>query len=89
MNLIECAPLGYLVKNASGQPYLVESLSFVFGTIDLTNQDARVWWKNIIKSNMLNASAGLQSGWMCDFGEYLPFDAVLASGVPAAVVHNQ
>ena len=54
----------------------------------MTNADAAAWYKGIIKANMLGP--GLQqSGWMCDFGEYIPYDAVLASGVPASVVHNQ
>ncbi len=48
----------------------------------------RSWYKDMIKANML-ASGMQQSGWMCDFGEYIPYDAVLDSGVPATVVHNQ
>ena len=29
------------------------------------------------------------SGWMADFGEYLPFDAILHDGQSAAVYHNE
>ena len=35
------------------------------------------------------AAVAGQGGWMADFGEYLPFDAVLASGESAAAVHNR
>ena len=31
--------------------------------------------KGIIKNQML--AEAQSSGWMCDFGEYLPFDAVM------------
>ena len=84
----EAVAKGYFVKNSSGQPYLIDSVTFVFGTIDVTNPAAREWYKAIIIDNML-ASGMQQAGWMCDFGEYIPYDAVLDSGVPASVVHNQ
>ncbi|MDL2425193.1 alpha-glucosidase, partial [Pseudomonas sp. BAgro211] len=29
------------------------------------------------------------SGWMADFGEALPYEAKLASGEPAAALHNR
>lgn len=96
--------MGYLVKNASGMPYIQNSgsNSFTFGTVDLTNPEAAAWFSTLIECNMLfasgaqcapfdrpsNATVGAL-GWMADFGEYLPFDAVLASGQDAASVHNQ
>lgn len=66
----------YFVKTKKGKPYQVQSVSIKMGLIDLTNPDARVWVKEkIINNNILKvARAG---GWMHDFGEYLPFDAVL------------
>jgi alpha-glucosidase len=36
---------GYFIKKADGSPYLLESLTFLFGTIDLTNVEAREWYK--------------------------------------------
>lgn len=43
--------------------------------------------KDIIQDELLgNARC---SGWMVDFSEALPFDAVLASGVSAAACHNR
>ena len=86
----EAAKLGFLVKNSSGQPYIQHSASqtFTFSAIDLTSSSAREWTKRVIRCNMLgdqngcdgNATAvdGKMSGFMSDFGEYLPFDATLA-----------
>ena len=97
----EAADAGYLVQNASGQPYIQSSASrhFTFSTVDLTNPQATEWFKRVIRCNMLgdqngcdgNATAvdGKMSGWMSDFGEYIPFDAVMFSGEPAEVVHNK
>ena len=53
--------------------------------IDLSNKEAYDWMKDIIKKNMIDF--GL-SGWMADFGEYLPTDCVLASGEDPEQVHN-
>ena len=97
----EAAQLGYLVMNSSGEPYIQNSASksFTFSTIDLTNPNAREWTKRVIRCNLLGdqggcignntAIDGKLSGWMSDFGEYLPFDAVLYSGEPASSVHNK
>lgn len=77
---------GYLVKNKTGQVYLLNSgPEFIAGTVDLTNPTAREWYKDVIKTNMIQTGA---SGWMADFGEYLPLDSVLYSGVDAATYHN-
>jgi len=84
---LEANELGYLVCNSSGQPYTIESgPGFVAGQIDLTNPNARTWYKSIIKNNMLQYGI---SGWMADYGEYLPFDANLFSGEKASILHNQ
>ena len=97
----EAAELGYLVLNDQNTPYIQSSASksFSFSTIDLTNPNAREWTKKVIRCNMLGDQAGCTGnataidgkikGWMSDFGEYLPFDAVLHSGEPAATVHNK
>lgn len=84
--LDEAKKKGYLVKNSLGTPYLIQTVGFPAYLIDLTNPDAVKWTKEIIKKNMI--SVGL-SGWMADFGEWLPYDAVLHSGVSASVYHNQ
>lgn len=45
--------------------------------LDLTNPAAVAWMQDIIINQ--SVQEGHSSGWMCDFGEYLPFDAVLYS----------
>ena len=77
---------GYLVKNHRGESYIIQMTGFEVGLIDLTNLAACQWIKSIIKENMI--AAGLK-GWMADFGEALPWDAVLYSGVDPKKYHNQ
>jgi alpha-glucosidase len=76
---------GYCVKNASGGDYMVTITTFPAAIVDLTNPEACAWLKGIIKRNMIDF--GL-AGWMADFGEYLPTDAVLYSGESAELAHN-
>ena len=78
---------GYFVQKEDGSVYDIEVTAFTVGLLDLTNPAAVEWYKDIIKDEMI-ARAGC-AGWMADFGESLPFDAVLHSGVSAATYHNQ
>ncbi len=81
----EASEKGYCVKDMDGNDYLVKITTFPAAMVDLTNPNAYEWIKNIIKKNMIEF--GL-SGWMADFGEYLPTDCVLYSGEEAELVHN-
>lgn len=65
---------GYLVKNQNGEPYLILNTDFYFGMVDFTNPDAWNWYKSVLKKQVVGSGA---SGWMADFGEGLPYDAVL------------
>lgn len=76
----------YLVKQPNGEPYAIGNTDFDAGLVDLTNPEAWEWLKAVIKDQMIDV--GL-SGWMADFGEALPFDAVLASGESAETYHNR
>lgn len=82
----EASRKGYCVKNKDGKDYLVVITTFPAAMVDLTNPAAYKWMKKIIKENMIDF--GL-SGWMADFGEYLPTDAVLYSGEAGEVMHNR
>jgi sulfoquinovosidase len=74
---------GYNVLNADGSLYL----SYLNASmLDLTNPAAREFYKEVIKSNMLQSGV---AGWMCDFGEALPLDAQLHDGSSAAAYHNR
>lgn len=75
-----------LVMNRKGEEYHVVITTFPAALLDLTNPRTREWIKTVITRNLIGI--GL-SGWMCDFGEYLPTDAVLYSGEDAEHYHNQ
>ena len=82
----EAKALNYLVLNQEGTTYIEDFGEFFCGLVDLTNKDAFDWYKNIIKKNLIDLGVG---GWMADFGEYLPVDAVLHNGVDAKLMHNR
>lgn len=77
---------GFLVKDRDGRPYPIANTSFFAHLVDLTHPEARAWLKAIIRDQVLGAGV---SGWMADFGEALPFDAVLADGSDPARAHNR
>ena len=81
-----CAGKGYLITHTDGSVYHIKSTTFVAGMLDLTHPEALRFLKDeLIKRNMLDLGV---SGWMADFGEYLPVDCVLHDGDPAAL-HNR
>jgi alpha-glucosidase (family GH31 glycosyl hydrolase) len=77
---------GYLVQNREGEAYLIKNSDFSAGLVDLTNPKARTWIKDIIKSELLGNGS---SGWMADYGEGLPYDAVLSSGADPKTYHDR
>ena len=68
---------GYLVKRPDGTDYLFDFGEFDCGVVDLTLPEAFNWYKSVIQRNLIDF--GLR-GWMADFGEYLPVDAVCRGG---------
>jgi alpha-glucosidase len=82
----EAARQGYLVKRADGEAYRVKTTDFSAAFVDLTNPKARTWVKNLIKDELIGSGA---SGWMADYGEGLPYDAVLFSGANPKGYHNR
>ena len=77
---------GYCVKDKDGKDYLVTITTFPAALIDFTNPDAYSWYKELIKKNMIGIG---MSGWMADFGEYLPIDAVLYNHANPYLIHNE
>lgn len=77
----------FFVKTPNNEVYLINSLSIKFAIIDFTNEAARVWTKEIIKNKIVKEAGA--SGWMHDFGEYLPFDAVLSDGSDPLEYHSR
>jgi alpha-glucosidase (family GH31 glycosyl hydrolase) len=82
----EAAKNDYLVKNKVGEPYTIRITDFSAAHVDLTNPEARAWIKDVIKDEVIANGA---SGWMADFGEGLPYDAVLFSGADPKSYHNR
>jgi alpha-glucosidase len=76
---------GFLAKDASGGDYLVDFGEFEAGIVDFTNPAAFSWFASVLRREMIDLGLG---GWMADFGEYLPTDAVLADGTSAEMAHN-
>ena len=80
-----CKEQKLLITKADGSIYHIKSTTFDAGMLDLTDPAAVRFVKDVlIKRNMLDLG---MSGWMADFGEYLPVDAVLYDGDPKKL-HN-
>ena len=68
---------GYFVRNAEGADYLFDFGEFNCGVVDLSMPAAFDWYKSVIRENLIGMGF---KGWMADFGEYLPADAVCFGG---------
>ncbi len=76
----------FLVYDLNKDIYKVDFGEFFCGIVDLTKPDAFAWYKEIIKKNIIGMGI---TGWMADFGEYLPTDCVLYNQKDAKSIHNQ
>lgn len=78
---------GYFALDKKGDIALVDFGEFYCGVVDFTNPEACEWFKQeIIQKNCLDLGI---SGWMADFGEYLPTENIyLKNGVDAKLMHN-
>ena len=66
---------------------MISSVSIDFAIVDFTNPAAAKWFGDILVSNGVKEAKAI--GWMHDFGEYLPFDAVLYDGSDPKEYHNK
>jgi len=82
----EASAAGYCVRRQDGTDYLVTVTTFPAAMVDLYNPAAFAWIKSVIKREMLGIG---MAGWMADFGEYLPADAVLHGGRDPLLAHNE
>ncbi|KAI9266997.1 glycosyl hydrolases family 31-domain-containing protein [Sporodiniella umbellata] len=85
---------GYLVKSTQSSSSEATALSLKFGMgleaglLDLTNPEARNWFKQVLKEQVWNTGV---SGMMVDFGEHLPYDpksVLLHSNESVSNYHN-
>ncbi|MBA3820321.1 MAG: hypothetical protein H0X17_15625 [Deltaproteobacteria bacterium] len=82
----EADQLGHTIKTADGAVYAFRGVKFNPSTLlDLTSPAAIAWGKAVMGEALTLGS----DGWMADFAEWLPTDAVLASGESALAVHNR
>lgn len=81
----EAAEHDYFVKRPEGGDYLVDFGEFNCGFVDLSLPEAFDWYKRVIQRELLDLGF---RGWMADFGEYLPADAVCHGGSGLAL-HNE
>ncbi len=75
---------GWLVKHADGTPYTVLDPPYNAGMVDFTNPDAVTWYQQ----QMQQALDDGWDGWMYDFAEYIPTDAVFSNGMGGMEGHN-
>lgn len=76
----------FCLRTDSDEPYLVDFGEFDCGVIDFTREETREWFaERVLGREMLDIGI---SGWMADFGEYLPTDLRLADGSDPMEAHN-
>lgn len=77
----------FCLKPDSNEVYLVDFGEFDCGVLDFTRPETRDWFaEKILGREMLDIGV---SGWMADFGEYLPTDVRLADGSDPIEAHNR
>lgn len=77
----------FCLRQGSNEVYLVDFGEFDCGVVDFTREETRVWFaERILGREMLDIGI---SGWMADFGEYLPVDLALADGSDPMEAHNR
>lgn len=81
----EASEKGYCLKNQEDNDYLTIMTDFPAAQIDFTNPQAIEWIKTVIKKHLIGI--GL-NGWMVDYGEYVPTNAVFHSGISGEEFHN-
>ncbi len=78
---------GYVSLTAGGDPYFYPGSfnNMDAAVIDFTNEEARVWWRDLIWE-LLDLGA---DGFMNDFGEQVIADMEFADGSSGATMHNR
>ncbi len=94
-NFACCSVRDYFVKNRYGGDYLIpfhtvddeirQPTTRMAGVIDFTNPSAVEWYQDIIRQIVVELDF---DGWMHDFGEDVPEDAVFYNGKSGAEMHN-
>lgn len=85
----EATTKGYTIQRATAnggkEPYLFDGVKFEkCSLLDLRNPAAVAWAKAIFRTSLELGAVG----WMADFAEWLPADALLADGGDGLLAHN-
>jgi alpha-glucosidase len=76
----------FCLARDSDDVHLVDFGEFDCGVVDFTREPTRAWFaERVLGREMLDIGI---SGWMADFGEYLPTDLRLADGSDPMEAHN-
>lgn len=84
----EAVRRGALVRNQLGEPYLYTYTAagqFLVGQFDFTSAAGRELYARVLAEAIEDG----HDGWMEDFGEYTPTDAVAADETPGPALHNR
>jgi alpha-glucosidase (family GH31 glycosyl hydrolase) len=85
----QAAAAGALTKNGAGDPYVYNYASSPTSFFEVSQFDFSGAAGRSSFASLLSEAVGHgYDGWMQDFGEYTPFDAVSADGTPGARMHN-
>jgi alpha-glucosidase (family GH31 glycosyl hydrolase) len=78
---------GWFVKTALGTPYPLPYLAYLDANssiVDFSAPGGAAFWQRLVREALDDG----YDGWMEDFGEYVPPDAVLADGRTGLAAHN-
>ncbi|MEM9861914.1 MAG: TIM-barrel domain-containing protein [Myxococcota bacterium] len=82
----EMAEQGFLVRNPDGEAYRFGAPNGEAGHPDFTNPDARAYVVDALRAMIRDYGF---DGWMQDFAEWTPLDAVTDSGATGLAYHNR
>ncbi len=75
---------GALLDNRAGQPYPLHYNQYVTAEVDFTAPAGRALYQRLLGEAVANG----YDGWMEDFGEYTPPDALAHDGTAGSALHN-
>ena len=75
---------GAFVDDARGEPYVITYTGNMVAELDFTTQAARSLYARLLGEAIANG----YDGWMEDYGEYTPPDAVAHDGTRGSTLHN-
>ncbi len=81
----EMRDAGLLAKNAEGEPYVFIAPNNESAHPDFTNPATQDYVRDALRAMVRDYG---MDGWMTDFAEWLPLDAVLSDGTDPLAYHN-